>query len=109
MNDITLPAPIRAFIEATNAADTEAFVKTFTTDAYLHDFGRSFHGLDGARSWDRTDNIGVQAHFDALDVAPGTEPDSFVVTMKVTGNGFNGVSPMTFTVRDGLISSMVID
>ena len=49
----------------------EAFAAAFTDDADLNDWGREFHGRDGVRAWDRTDNIGVQAHFDA---ASGSSP-----------------------------------
>ncbi|MFF8932086.1 hypothetical protein ACF1AO_33020 [Streptomyces longwoodensis] len=49
-----VPAAIRAFIDATNRADSDAF----TDDAHLSDYGREFHGHDGVRDWNRTDNIG---------------------------------------------------
>ena len=44
----------------------------FTTDAHLDDWGRTFDGRDGVRSWDRTDNIGKQSHFELLSVEAGT-------------------------------------
>lgn len=93
-------------IDATNAGDTEAFVSAFTEDAYLEDWGRQFHGHDGVRSWDATDNIGKQAHF----VVDGVEQrgSDCVVTVTVSGNGFNGTSPITFTVEGDRISRMVI-
>lgn len=102
------PAAIQAFIDATNSGDTEAFVAAFTDDAYLNDWGREFHGHDGVRSWDRTDNIGKQSHFELLGIEPGAEPESYVATLKVTGNGFNGTGPMAFQLRDGLIASVRI-
>jgi ketosteroid isomerase-like protein len=103
-----IPAAIRAFVEATNKGDSEAFAADFTEDAYLNDWGREYRGRDGVRDWDRTDNIGVHAHFDLLDIAPGPDPDRYVVTLKVTGGGFNGTGPMTFELRDGLIASLRI-
>ncbi|PSK64686.1 hypothetical protein B0E53_03375 [Micromonospora sp. MH33] len=89
-------------------ADSDAFVASFTDDAYLNDWGREFHGRDGVRSWDRTDNIGVQSHFELVGIEPGTDPDSYVATLKVSGNGFNGTGPMAFRLRDGLIASLRI-
>ncbi|MFF9164187.1 nuclear transport factor 2 family protein [Streptomyces longwoodensis] len=53
-----VPAASRAFIDATNRADSDAFVDAFTDDAHLYDYGREFSGHDGVRDWNRTDNIG---------------------------------------------------
>ncbi|MFL1382018.1 MULTISPECIES: nuclear transport factor 2 family protein [unclassified Nocardiopsis] len=103
-----LPAPIRAFVDATNAGDTEAFAAAFTEDAYLNDWGREFHGRDGVRAWDRTDNIGKRSHFEVVSSGPGPDPDSHVVVLTVTGDGYNGTGPMTFHLRDGRIASLRI-
>jgi ketosteroid isomerase-like protein len=108
MTSIDTPAAIQVFIDATNRGDSEAFVAAFTDDAYLNDWGREFHGHDGVRSWDRTDNIGKQSHFELLAIEPGDGPDSYVATLKVSGNGFNGTGPMAFQLRDGLIASVRI-
>lgn len=102
------PAAIRAFIDATNAGDSDAFVAAFTADATLDDWGRKFAGHAGVRDWDRTDNIGVQSHFDLLAIERGEEPDSYVATLRVSGNGYNGTGPMVFRLRDGLVASLRI-
>ncbi|MGW9032473.1 nuclear transport factor 2 family protein [Streptomyces sp. NPDC055722] len=78
-----------------------------TPDAYLNDWGREFHGRDGVSSWNGTDNIGVQAHF-ALKGAEKSSEDTYVVTLTVSGNGYNGTGPMTFILKDGLIASLRI-
>ena len=109
MNLADTPTPVRAFIEATNAADSDAFVAAFTPDATLDDWGRVFTGHEGVRDWDSTDNIGVQAHFDLLEIVPGVESGSYVATIRVSGNGYNGTGPMAFHLRDGLISSLRIN
>jgi len=103
-----IPAPISAFIDATNAGDSDAFVAAFTEDGSLDDWGRVAHGHDGIREWDRTDNIGKQSHFELVDIAEESAPDTYLVHLAVTGNGFNGTSPFRFTLRDGLIHSVVI-
>ena len=109
MTDLpSTPRAIQAFVDATNTADTDAFVAAFTTDAHLDDWGRGFDGHDGIRSWDSTDNIGVQAHFDVLDVTAGPQDDEYVATLRVSGNGYNGTGPMTFRLRDGLIADLRI-
>ncbi|WP_051027877.1 hypothetical protein [Nocardia higoensis] len=56
----------------------------------------------------RTDNIGEQSPFEVLATEPGDEPESYVVTMKVTGNGFNGAGPLAFVLRDDRIAELRI-
>ena len=100
------PAAVRRMIEATNAGDSVAFVAAFTDDAYLEDWGRSFHGREGVASWNQSDNIGREAHFEATGTV---ERDGrYVVTLVVTGGGFNGTSDIVFEVDGDRIRSMVI-
>jgi ketosteroid isomerase-like protein len=106
MQDI--PAAIREFVEATNAGDSAAFVAAFTDDAYVNDWGREFHGHDGVRAWDSTDNIGVQAHFDLLGVEEIRPGDTYLAQVRVSGNGYNGTSPLKFSLRAGRIASLEI-
>lgn len=108
MTAIETPAAIRTFVDATNRGDAEAFAAAFTHDADLDDWGREYHGRAGVRAWDRTDNIGVQAHFELDAIEPGSSADTYVATLTVTGNGHNGTGPMTFHLRDGLIASLRI-
>ena len=103
-----LPAAIQDFIDATNRGDSDAFAAAFTEDAYLNDWGREFHGRDGVRARNRTDNIGVRSHFEVVGAEPGTTPGSYVVTLTVTGDGFNGTGPMNFGLRDGRIARLRI-
>jgi hypothetical protein len=103
-----LPGAIREFLEATNAGDSDAFVAAFTADATLDDWGRTYTGHAGIRDWDRTDNIGVQAHFELLAIEPGEQRETYGATIRVNGNGYNGSGPMIFRLREGLIASLRI-
>jgi ketosteroid isomerase-like protein len=103
-----LPAPIQEFIDATNAGDTERFLAVFTDDAYLNDWGREFHGVDGVGDWNRTDNIGMRSHFELVSAEAGAGADEYTVTLKVSGDRFNGTGPLKFRLRDGKIASVVI-
>ncbi|WP_231496274.1 nuclear transport factor 2 family protein [Nocardioides sp. URHA0032] len=93
-------------VDATNAGDHAAFVDCFTEDCYLEDWGRQFHGHDGVASWDETDNIGKHTHFRVEGTRQ--DGDAWVVTLTVTGDGFNGTSEFVFEVRGDRIRSMVI-
>jgi ketosteroid isomerase-like protein len=108
MTESQLPAAIQSFIEATNRGDSDAFVAAFTEDAYLNDWGREFRGHEGVRTWNSTDNIGVRSHFQLVSAEPGATPDSYTVTLTVTGDGFNGTGPMNFELRGGRIASLRI-
>lgn len=102
------PEPISAFIRATNAGDSEAFIASFTEDASLDDWGRVASGHEGIRKWDQTDNIGKESRFELIDITEEEEPDTYLAHLKVSGKGFNGVSPFRFTLRDDLIERVVI-
>jgi hypothetical protein len=103
---ISLEPPVQAVFDATNAADSDAFVAAFTTDGVIDDWGRTVHGPDGIRSWDSTDNIGVQARLSPS--AAVWEGDEYVVTATVTGNGFNGESHFRFRIADNRVNRMTI-
>ncbi|WP_214467714.1 nuclear transport factor 2 family protein [Microbacterium flavescens] len=102
-----VPSPISAFIDATNAGDSDAFVAAFAEDGSLDDWGRVARGHDAIREWDRTDNIGKRSRFELVDIAE-EGPDTYLVHLKVTGNGFNGTSPFRFTLRGDAIERVVI-
>ena len=101
-----LPAPIRAVIDATNAGDSAAFVAAFAEDAVLVDWGKEFHGREGVASWDETDNIGRGSRFRVV----GSERDGedWIVSLEVTGGGFNGTSDFRFALAGNLVSRMEI-
>ena len=105
---IMTPAPIREFIEATNAGDSARFVAAFTQDAYLNDGGREFHGHRGVATWDRTDNIGKKSRFQLHSVRAGGAPGEFRADISVSGDGYNGRGVMAFTIDGDLISRVII-
>lgn len=108
MTSPAIPDAVQAFIDATNAGDSAAFVAAFTPDATIDDWGHVVRGSDGVASWNRTENVGVQSHFEFVSGSPGTRPNTWVVVLAVTGNGFNGTGPMTFTIREGKIARLDI-
>ena len=101
-----VPNAVRRMIDATNNEDDAAFVAAFTDDAVLSDWGREFHGHDGVGQWNRTDNIGVHARFAAS--ASRHEGAEDVVTLTVSGGGYNGTGDIRFTIVGDRISRMII-
>ncbi|WP_233550988.1 nuclear transport factor 2 family protein [Amnibacterium setariae] len=103
-----VPIAIQAFVDATNAGDSAAFVAAFTEDAFLSDWGREYRGHEEIADWDRTDNIGKRARFELLAVKPGVGDQQFVATVVVSGDGYNGTSDLEFTLRGDRVSRLVI-
>ena len=104
MSDV--PSAVQRMIDATNAGDHDAFVAAFAPDAVLVDWGTVFEGAEGIAAWDDSDNIGRKAHFEIADV--DQEGDVWIVTLDVTGGGFNGTSGFRFELADDLITRMEI-
>ncbi|WP_210243589.1 nuclear transport factor 2 family protein [Mesorhizobium sp. B2-3-4] len=103
---MAIPDPIRRFVEATNSGNNEAFLDTFTADAFISDWGRSFLGRGEISSWNQSDNIGVQSNLRIVRFEG--DHDVCRVRMAVTGNGFNGEGDMMFKLDDGRISQLII-
>ena len=102
----TISAPIQRMLDATNTEDRTAFVDCFTDDAHLEDWGRAFDGHAGVARWDESDNIGRHARFEAI--AERIDGHEHIVTLVVTGGGFNGTSDIAFSIRDDLIHRLII-
>ena len=102
----TVPPPIQRMVDATNAGDTAAFLDCFTTGAFLSDWGRDFTGRDGIARWNETDNIGVHSRLEAVRLEP--KGDTYVMTVAVSGGGFNGEGTMTFTLSGDRIARLII-
>ncbi|WP_405392592.1 nuclear transport factor 2 family protein [Streptomyces sp. NBC_01102] len=102
----TLPSIVTASLEAANTHDTDAWLKTFSHDAVVNDWGRLFTGHDAIRGWSDTEFIGANV---TLRISGFTRQDDTVtVTAQVGGDGFNGLSHFAFTVRDDRITLMRI-
>jgi len=104
---IELPEPIQRFIESSNRGDASAVISCFTTDSTLRDWGRVFEGRAGIADWDKTDNTGVRSHLEALNMR--AENGHYSVTVRVNGEGFNGVGEMLFTLEGDRIARLDIE
>lgn len=103
---IDVPAPVRAFVEAINAADTEAFVHVFAPEGAVDDWGTRYNGHDGVRRWAGSDAIGAGARMSLLSAT--TEGDTTTVRFDWRSRVFNGESTGIFVSRDGRLVSFTI-
>jgi hypothetical protein len=100
------PAIQRVF-DATNRADSEAFVDAFAEDGVIDDWGRTFTGHDEIASWNARENIGVHSHIEPGEVT--RDGDAYKVGVTVSGDRYNGGGAFTFTLApDGRIARMTI-
>jgi hypothetical protein len=102
----SLPAPVQAVFDATNAGDTTAFLDAFTADGVVDDWGREFRGREAIKKWSDGENIGVHATFAPTGVTE--QNGEYVVEATVGGEGFNGPSHFTFRVEGDRVSRMTI-
>ncbi|MEV3931687.1 MULTISPECIES: nuclear transport factor 2 family protein [unclassified Streptomyces] len=103
-----LPPVVRAFLDASNAQDTAAWLRTFAPDGAVDDWGRVFTGYEALRGWSDAEFIGAHVTLDVTEVSAGPGEDDVTVLAQVGGDGFNGPSHFAFTVRENLITLMRI-
>jgi hypothetical protein len=61
-----------------------------------------------SQEWSCRICIGVRSHFELVSAEPGSTPGSYVVTLTVTSDRFNGTGPLNFELRDGRIARLLI-
>ncbi len=101
-----VPVPVRRLLDAANANDIDAFLGSFTPDGAVDDWGREFRGPAAIREWSDEEFIGKQVSLEVTDVVD--QKDETLVTAQVGGNGFNGPSHFSFTVKGDLVTRMTI-
>ena len=100
------PKPVARLLDAANGHDTDAFLASFTEDGVVDDWGREFEGADAIQGWSDREFIGVGVVLTVTGVA--TAGDETTISAEVGGEGYNGPSHFTFTVRGDLVSRMTI-
>ena len=99
----------RRMIEATNAEDNEAFLAAFAEDAVVDDFGRRFEGKAEIAAWNDRENIGTHNRIEVTGARPdGPDGDGVLLTIRVSGDGYNGDGTFAIQSRDDTIHRMVI-
>jgi ketosteroid isomerase-like protein len=58
MDTPTLPAPVAAYVDATNRFDLDALAATFADDALVNDRREEFAGRDAIRAWAGREIVG---------------------------------------------------
>jgi len=106
MSQPELPAPVQVMVDAINDADTDAFVRAFTPDGFVSDWGTVRSGPEGVRSWAGSDAIGAGARMTVLSAE--TEGDTTRIRFGWTSRVFNGESDGIFVVDGDKLASFTI-
>ena len=101
-----LPAAITDVIDGTNDRDRPRFLGAFAENAIIDDWGRSFAGRAAIAGWNDAENMGTANQITVTGYRQAG--DLHVVTIDVTGRGYNGPGTMTFTLDDGLVTRIAI-
>lgn len=105
-----LPSAISRYLRlAGEGTDRAAAVTTFATDAHVRDEGIDHHGRDAVLGW----LTGAASEFTYTTSYVGQsqeEPDRWTIGARLEGDFPGGVADLRFrfTLRDGLISDLVI-
>jgi|GEM_PF-242829 len=106
-----IATPIKNAIAATNQGDTDAFIRQFTDDAELTDWGRHFAGRSGILRWNKTDNIGVNASMEVISAKEVTRDGlkGQAVTVNVKSHNFTGTGLIQFYLQNDHIYRVFIE
>jgi hypothetical protein len=112
MSASTLPAPVAAYVAATNAFDIEAFMANFADGALVNDHCNEFPGLAAIRDWAQREIIGDRVTMQPVEAT--TRGSGVAVTASIDGNfdktGLPSPLLLTFcfTIDDGHIVQLGI-
>lgn len=100
----TAPPVIQAYLDAAAASDYDALVACFTSDATVHDDGRTYRGRAQIRAWREEVASAFEYTVDVLDAAE-TGAAQYRVTARIAGS-FPG-SPVDLQYRFALVGDLI--
>jgi hypothetical protein len=109
---VTVPKPVREYIEASNAFDGDRLIAAFADDALVNDARREFWGRDAIKRWLDKEVIGDKVTMDVTEIIE--HYGAIVVAARMDGQFDKTNLPdeliLThyFTVHDGQIATLII-
>lgn len=82
--ELQIPQSIAAFIEATNAHNTDDFLAALTDSAVITDEGQEYRGIAAIKEWSAEKYIGAKVTLNVVDLV--TSNGKPIITVKVDGN-----------------------
>jgi hypothetical protein len=87
---MNLPQVIADLIAAQDKYDSKAFSEAFSSDAIVHDEGKTYHGKKEIRQWNEMTNGKYKTRYEPLEVTT----DKNTVTLKARISGTFDGSPV---------------
>src|SRR5882724_1294971 len=84
-NELPMPQAIAAFINATNAHNTDELLATLTDSAVITDEGQEYRGIKAIKAWSDEKYVGGKVTLDVVKVVVNGG-DNAVVTVRVDGS-----------------------
>jgi hypothetical protein len=112
MRSANVPAPVSAFITASNHFDLDALMATFRPDALVNDHRCEFAGAAAIRDWAANEIVGDRVTMGVIDAR--CYGNSVAVNATIEGNfdrtGLPDRFVLTyyFSVRDAFIDQLII-
>jgi hypothetical protein len=109
---LALPTVIASHIATANAHDLDGLIATFASDAFVNDAHREFSGIEAIRRWAAKEMIGDRVTIEPTEIRE--HYGDTIVTARYDGDydktGLPDDLQLTnyFTVRDGLIVSLIV-
>ena len=82
--ELQMPQAIAAFIEATNAHNSDEFLATLTDNAVITDEGQEYCGIAAIKAWSDERYVGAKVTLAVVKVV--TSADKTIVNLQVDGN-----------------------
>jgi len=83
-NELQMPQAIAAFINATNAQNTDELLTTLTDSAVITDEGQEYRGIKAIKAWSDEKYVGGKVTLDVVKVV--NSGDKTIVTVRVDGS-----------------------
>ena len=82
--ELQIPQAIAAFIDATNAHNSDEVLATLTDSAVIADEGQEYRGIAAIKKWSDEKYIGAKVTLEIVDLVNGN--GKTIVIVKVDGN-----------------------
>jgi hypothetical protein len=91
---ISLPAPVANFLAADNAKDPDLLARCFTNNAFVHDEGKDYRGVDAIKAWSQDSFAKYEHIIEPLDATVAS--DTVNLHARLTGSFPNSPVELDF-------------
>jgi len=103
-----LPLVIADLIAAQDKYDSKAFSEAFSTDAIVHDEGKTYRGRAEIRQWNETTNVKYKTKYEPLEISGDGNKITLTARISGTFDGSPAIIKYHFETREGEIRSLQI-